>query len=67
VGSGGADVAGNPDFPPTQSEVEVYNLLHGQLQQAETQFNDFYAKDVPAFNDAMGKHGVEKLMTVAVK
>jgi photosystem II stability/assembly factor-like uncharacterized protein len=67
VGSGGADVAGNPDFPPTQSEVEVYNLLHGHLQQAETQFNDFYAKDVPAFNDAMAKHGVEKLMTVAVK
>jgi hypothetical protein len=47
--------------------VEVYNLLHGQLQQAETQFNDFYAKDVPAFIDAMAKHGVEKLMTVAVK
>jgi hypothetical protein len=67
VGSGGADVAGNPDFPPTQSEVEVYNLLHGQLETAESQFNDFYGKDVTAFNDAMAKQGVAKLMTVAPK
>jgi hypothetical protein len=67
VGSGGADVAGNPDFPPTQSEVEVYNLLHGQLQTAESQFNDFYAKDVPAFNDAVAKQGQAKLMTVVAK
>jgi photosystem II stability/assembly factor-like uncharacterized protein len=67
VGSGGADVAGNPDFPPTQSETEVYNLLHGQLDKAQSDFNNFYSKDVAAFNDATAKKGLERLMTVQVK
>jgi photosystem II stability/assembly factor-like uncharacterized protein len=67
VGSGGADVAGNPDFPPTQSEVDVYNLLHGQLEKAQSDFNNLYSQDVPAFNDAMSKKGMGRLMTVVVK
>jgi len=67
VGSGGADVAGNPDFSPTQSEIDVYNLLHGQLDKAQADFNNFYSKEVPAFNDAMTKKGLDRVMTVAVK
>jgi hypothetical protein len=67
VGSGGADVAGNPDFPPTQPEIDVYNLLHGQLEKAQSDFNTLYSQDVPAFNDAMSKKGMERLMTVVVK
>ena len=67
VGSGGADVAGNPDFPPTQSEIEVYNLLHGHLEKAQSDFNDFYAKDLPAFNDEMAKKGLQNVMLVEVK
>jgi hypothetical protein len=67
VGSGGADVAGNPDFPPTQSEIDVYNLLHGQLEKAQSDFNNLYSQDMPAFNDAMSKKGMERLMTVVVK
>jgi photosystem II stability/assembly factor-like uncharacterized protein len=67
VGSGGADVAGNPDFAPTRSETEVYNLLHGQLEKAQSEFNDFYSKELPAFNDAMGKKGLQRLMLVEVK
>ena len=67
VGSGGADVAGNPDFPPTQSELEVYNLLHGELEKAQSEFNDFYANELPAFNDGMAKKGLQKVMLVEVK
>jgi len=67
VGSGGADVAGNPDFPPTQSEIEVYNLLHGELEKAESDFNNLYSKDVSAFNAEMAKKGMERVMTVVVK
>jgi hypothetical protein len=37
------------------------------LEKAESDFNTLYSKDVPAFNDAMGKKGMERLMTVAVK
>ncbi|MBV9437704.1 MAG: sialidase [Acidobacteria bacterium] len=67
VGSGGADVAGNPDFPPTQSEIDVYNLLHGQLEKAQTDFNNLYSQVVPAFNQTMQQKGMERLMTVQVK
>ncbi|MBV9147874.1 MAG: hypothetical protein JO065_18300, partial [Acidobacteria bacterium] len=67
VGSGGADVAGNPDFPPTQSEIDVYNLLHGQLEKAQTDFNNLYSQAVPAFNQTMQQKGMERLMTVQVK
>lgn len=67
VGSGGADVAGNPDFPPTQSEVEVFNLLNGQLETAKSQFDAFYKNEVPEFNAAMAKQGIEKLMIVEEK
>ena len=67
VGSGGADVAGNPDFPPTQPEIDVYNLLHGQLEKAQSEFNNLYAQDVPGFNDAVAKKGMGRLMVVPVK
>ncbi len=67
VGSGGADVSGNPDLPPTQAEVEVYNLLHGQLEKAQSDFNSFYSNDVPAFNRDMAQKGMERVMTVVVK
>ena len=67
VGSGGADVSGNPDLPPTQSEVEVYNLLHAELEKAESDFNNFYSSDVPTFNRDMAQKGMDRVMTVVVK
>src|SRR5205814_10080936 len=44
VGTGGADVSGNADFGPTQSEVEVFNLLHGQLEAAKPEFDNLHKK-----------------------
>jgi len=67
VGSGGADVAGNPDFAPTASEIEVYNLLHGQLEKARSEFDSFYANEVPAFNRQTGEKGMERLLTVVAQ
>lgn len=64
VGSGGADVSGNADFPPTQSEVEVYNLLHRQLDAAKAEFDTLYKKEIPAFNEAMASKGLQKVITV---
>lgn len=66
VGSGGADVSGGADFPPTQSEIEVYNLLHGQLATAQSQFENLYKTEVPAFNESLAKQGLERIMTVPV-
>ena len=61
---GGGDVSGNADFPPTQPELEVYDLLAGQLAQSRGGFDDFYGKAIPAFNDAMRAKGLVQIMTV---
>jgi hypothetical protein len=65
VGTGGADVSGNADFAPTQSEIEVFNLLHSQLEAAQQEFDALYKNDVPAFNQVVAGKGIQKLMTVA--
>jgi hypothetical protein len=64
VGSGAADVSGNADFPPTQPELEVYDLLSKTLADASKQFDDLYGKTIPSFNEAMRSKGYIQLMTV---
>jgi len=64
VGSGAADVSGNADFPPTQPELEVYDLLSKTLEEARGRFDELYATAVPAFNEAMRAKGYIQLMTV---
>jgi photosystem II stability/assembly factor-like uncharacterized protein len=64
AGSGGGDVSGNADYPPTQPEREVYDLLHGQLKDAEARGDEFFQKAVPAFNDSMRGKGYAQLMDV---
>ena len=63
-GVSGSDVSGNADFPPTQPEREVYDLLSGQLAAARREFDDLYGKTIPAFNDAMKAKGYIQIMTV---
>ena len=63
-GVSGSDVSGNSDFAPTQPELDVYALLSGQLAAARKEFDDFYGKAVPAFNDAMKAKGYIQIMTV---
>ncbi len=63
-GVSGSDVSGNSDYPPTQPELEVYELLSKQLEQSRREFDDFYGKTIPAFNDAMRAKGYIQIMTV---
>jgi hypothetical protein len=63
-GVSGSDVSGNADFPPTQAEREVYELLSGQLKQSGLEFEELYGKAVPAFNEAMRAMGYVQIMTV---
>ncbi len=63
-GVSGSDVSGNSDYPPTQPEQDVYALLSGQLAAARKEFDDFYGKAVPAFNDAVKAKGYVQIMTV---
>jgi hypothetical protein len=64
AGSGGADVSGNADFPPTKAEEEVYALLSEKLSAARRDFDNLYEKTIPAFNERMGAKGYVRLMTV---
>ena len=64
AGSGGADVSGNADFPPTKAEEEVYALLSEKLSAARRDFDNLYEKTISAFNERMGAKGYVRLMTV---
>jgi photosystem II stability/assembly factor-like uncharacterized protein len=63
-GVSGSDVSGNADFPPTEAEREVYDLLSGQLAESRREFDELYARTVPAFNEAMKAKGHVQIMTV---
>ncbi|MFI5181255.1 MAG: sialidase [Thermoanaerobaculia bacterium] len=63
-GTGGGDVAGNADLAPTGPELEVYQLLSGQLAEVRKAFEELYAKTIPAFNETMTAKGLQLLMTV---
>jgi hypothetical protein len=64
AGSGGADVSGNADFPPTKAEEEVYALISEKLSAARRDFDALYGKTIPDFNERMGAKGYVRLMTV---
>ncbi len=61
VGTGCADVSGNSDFPPTQSEVEVSGMLHKQLEESERQLMQVNQEALPAFNKEMQTSGMPQI------
>jgi photosystem II stability/assembly factor-like uncharacterized protein len=48
VGTGGGDVFGNSDFPPTKAQLEVYALLAGQMDEVRSALS---ALDGPGLGD----------------
>jgi hypothetical protein len=62
--TGGGDVSGNADFPPTQAEREVSEMLAKQLAEVRRDFGELYGKTIPAFNEAVRAKGFQ-VMTVA--
>ena len=63
VGTGGADVSGNSDFPPTAAETEVFAELHKQLDDTGQQFTELTGGDLAHLNQRMSSAG---LMRIAV-
>ena len=62
--SGGGDVAGNADFPPTAAQREVYGELAARLAGVKTRFAVFYDSEVPAFDRQLGQLGVGRIVRV---
>jgi photosystem II stability/assembly factor-like uncharacterized protein len=61
--TGGGDVSGNADFPPTAAEREVNGMLGKQLAEVLRDFDELYGKTIPAFNETAKVKGFA-LMTV---
>ena len=61
VGTGGADVSGNSDFPPTQSEIEVFDLLNKQLEESKVQLKQLNDQGLSAFNKEMQNAGALRI------
>jgi hypothetical protein len=61
VGTGGADVSGNSDFPPTQSEYEVFELLNKQLEETKVQLKQLNDEGLSAFNKEMQTSGMLRI------
>jgi photosystem II stability/assembly factor-like uncharacterized protein len=64
AGTGGGDVSGNADHPPTAAEREVYDKLARELESAQTDFKRLYAEDVEAFTTQLRERGLGPLIVV---
>jgi hypothetical protein len=52
MGTGAGDVAGGAEFRPTESSMQVLDMLEKDLAAAQAAFTALMEKDVPAFNTA---------------
>ncbi len=65
VGDGAGDVAGNPDFPPTEEDAAVFNLLKQRLANVEAQYSTLMKKSIAAFNSKFRDKGIAIILNPA--
>ena len=65
VGTGAGDVAGGPDYPPTQTSITLLDSIEKSLNAAQADYRALMEKELPAFNRAILGGGVVPL-TAAV-
>ncbi|MBV9315963.1 MAG: sialidase [Gammaproteobacteria bacterium] len=53
VGTGGGDVAGGADFPPTETQLETLKALESEMVSVDGQVREILQTDLPAFNQAL--------------
>ncbi len=58
VGDGAGDVAGSPDFAPTDQDVAVFKVLEGRLADAEAEYANLMTSTIPAFNNMLREKGI---------
>jgi len=65
VGSGAGDVAGGADFAPTDTNIEMLQVIEKDLSAVQTEYHTLIEKEVPAFNRKLADHGITPI-TAAV-
>lgn len=56
------DVGGSADFPPTDQEIEVHELLKKKLARAEKELADLLKKDLSIFNTLLQENNIENVI-----
>jgi len=62
VGTGGGDVAGGADFPPTDTELELLQTIEKDLTGAVDEYKKIVAEDLPAFNRTLSENNVAAIV-----
>lgn len=61
VGTGGGDVAGGADQGPTETSKMLLANIEQDLAAAKTEYTEVIDKELPAFNEWLGKNGMVPL------
>jgi hypothetical protein len=59
VGQGAADEAGSIDYKPTDTQMQVLDVIEKELASAKAGLDKLISTDLPAFNKAMAGKGLE--------
>jgi hypothetical protein len=62
VGTGGGDVSGNSDYPPTRPEMEVFGMLHKQLADVKASVEKLNSEGIAAYNATLQKGGFGRII-----
>jgi hypothetical protein len=58
VGTGGGDMAGGADFPPTDTEMDTLQSIEAEMAGSNAEFQKVLKEDLPAFNRVLGDNNV---------
>ncbi len=62
VGTGGGDVAGGADFPPTAAQLQSLQTLESEMAQVDTAYTEILQRDLPAFNQTLEHANIAPLL-----
>jgi len=65
VGTGGGDVAGGADFPPTDTQLDTLRLIETEMTGATAEFQKLLKDELPAFNRVHGDNNVALVVAAA--
>ena len=57
VGTGAGDVAGGVNYQPTDTSVQLLDMLEKQLAEVRQEYRTLMERDLPAFNRSMAGNG----------
>jgi photosystem II stability/assembly factor-like uncharacterized protein len=61
MGTGAGDVAGSSGYAPTDTALQLLDMIEKDLHAAEAEYHDLLEKDLPAFNRSLADHGITPL------